>query len=245
MKVRKRLIGVGVILALIAGLFLPTSLAQASEVTVRLDAPAQVTTGNGFVARLNISHVEGFDAAVLRVRFDPAILSLTSVTGGNIGGTTIPVVATVEKEPGLIGITANVPGFPGVTGEGYLMEFHFLALDSGGVDIGLEHHSLSNKDAQLIPATWVGVDDLAVDTDDGVLSSPSPPTISAEVAEITSPELAPELLEPLEETTEPAVPPSAPLPSPKPFNWLLVGGAIAGGLIVVGVVIYLVRRRAC
>ncbi len=149
------MIGVGVILALTAGLSLPASPAQAQAVTVTVDAPAQVSAGSEFVARLNISHVEDFDAAVLRVRFDPAILSLTSVTDGNIGGTTIPIAALVEKESGLWGIVANVPGFPGVTGEGYLMEFHFSALAPGNSDIGLEHHSLSNKDAQLITATWV------------------------------------------------------------------------------------------
>ena len=161
MKIRKWFIKVGTVLLLVVGLSLPTSLAYASGVTVTLDAPTDVTVGGEFVARLNISHVEDFDAAVVRVRFDPAILSLStedadgdniydSITDGNIGGTTIPIAATVEKEPGLIGITANVPGFPGVTGEGYLVEFHFKVIASGVSEIGLEHHSMSNKDAQLI-----------------------------------------------------------------------------------------------
>jgi hypothetical protein len=137
------------------GFRLVNTLAQASGVTVTVDAPVEVTGGSDFIVPVNISCVEDFDAAVLRVRFDPAILSLTSVTDGNIGGTTIPIAALVEIESGLWGITANVPGFPGVTGEGYLMEFHFSALALGNSDIGLEHHSLSDKDAQLIPATWI------------------------------------------------------------------------------------------
>ncbi len=154
MKVTKWFIRIGAML-LVVGLCLPTSLAWASEVTVTLDAPIEVTIGSDFVAPVNISYVENFDAGALRIRFDPAILSLTEVTDGDIGGTNIPVAAVVEKEPGLWGIVVNVTGFPGVTGSGYLMEFHFHALATGTSTIGLEHYSLSNKDAELIPATWV------------------------------------------------------------------------------------------
>ncbi len=192
MKIRKWFIRVGAML-LVVGLSLPTSLAWASEVTVTLDAPTEVTAGSEFVARLNISYVEDFDAAVVRVRFDPAILSLPtedangdsiydSITDGNIDGTTIPIAATVEKEPGLIGITTNVPGFPGVTGEGYLVEFHFKVLASGVTIIGLEHHSMSNKDAQLISSAWV--DNTGnVTTSPAPASSPTPPPTNGEVTD--------------------------------------------------------------
>ena len=158
MKGKQWLLRAGVVLMLV-GLVIPVSLVQANGVTVTLDAPTHVGGTTDFIARLNISHVVNFDACALRVRFDPAVLSLTGVTDGNIGGTTIPVAAVAEKEPGLWGVVANVPGFPGVTGEGYLMEFHFHAADVGAAtdtDIILEHYSLSNNDAQAIPATWVG-----------------------------------------------------------------------------------------
>ncbi len=143
------------LLAALPVIFATGSPVMAQAVTVTVDAPAQVSAGSTFTVPVNITPVVDFDAAVVRVRFDPAILSLTDVTDGNIGGTIIPIAALVEKESGLWGITANVPGFPGVTGEGYLIEFHFYALAPGNSDIGLEHHSLSNKGAQLIPATWV------------------------------------------------------------------------------------------
>ena len=202
MNIRRLFIGVGAML-LVVGLLLPASLASASEVTVTLDAPTEITAGDEFVARLNISHVEDFDAAVVRVRFDPDILSLStedtdgnsiydSVTDGNIGGTTIPVAATVEKEPGLIGIAANVPGFPGVTGEGYLMEFHFYALASGVIEIGLEHQSMSNKDAQDIPAAWVSNTGIAI------VSSPSP---SAADMKVTNLVVNPSRIEPGEKVS--------------------------------------------
>ena len=58
------------------------------------------------------------------------------------------------------------------------MELHFDALATDGVDIGLEHHSLSNKDAQKITATWVGVGDLAVGPDDTPAPAPAPPPSS-------------------------------------------------------------------
>ena len=155
MRARQWLVKAGVVLLLV-GLLLPASLARANGVTVTLDAPAQVREGSDFVARLNISYVVNFDAAVCRIRFDPAILSLTGATAGKIGGTTIPVGTPVEKGSGLWGVVANVPGFPGVTGEGYLMEFHFHALATGTSALGLEHYSMSDSQAQSILAVWVG-----------------------------------------------------------------------------------------
>ncbi len=258
MKIRKWFIRVGVML-LIVGLSLPTFLTYASEVTVTLDAPTEITVGSTFVARLNISYVEDFDAAVVRVRFDPAILSLStedadgdniydSITDGNIGGMTIPVAATVEKEPGLIGITANVPGFPGVTGEGYLMEFQFYALASGVSEIGLEHHSMSNKDAQLILATWV---DNTGNITTSLVPSPTPPSTDGEATDSLESTVESPVEEGIyslgevsgqsEESTAGAVPPSE---SPMEINWPALG-SIFGGAILIAVVIFilLLRRR--
>ena len=257
MKAGTWFIGVGATLMLVVGLSLPTSLARAGEVTVTLDAPAEMTAGSGFVARLNISHIEDFDAAVVRVRFDPTVLSLStedadgdgiydSIGDGSIGGTVIPVAATVEKEPGLVGVAANVPGFPGVSGEGYLMEFHFIALAAGRVSIGLEHHSMSSKDAILIAATRVGVGDLAIETEET-----QPPPASAEVEEIASPEPSPA---PPSETPaasaeakaigSPTSPSSgSPSSSPGPVNWLLIGGGIAAAVIVGGGILHVYRLR--
>ena len=245
MRARKWFIGLGATLMLVVGLSLPTSSAWAGEVTVTLDAPAEMTAGSGFVARLNVSHVVDFDAAVVRVRFDPTLLSLStedadgngiydSISDGRIGGTVVPVAATAEKEPGLIGAVANVPGFPGVTGEGYLMEFQFIALASGRVSIGLEHHSMSTRDATLIDATWVGVGDLAIDTEEAL----SPPA-SAEVGEAGEPASTEEeaIGSPIPASSESAS------PSPGPVNWPLIGGGIAASVIAGGGFLHLYRLR--
>ena len=263
MKIKKWFIRAGAIL-LVMGLSLSTSLTYASQVTVTLDAPTEVIAGSNFVARLNISHVEDFDAAVVRVRFDPAILSLStedadgdniydSITDGNIGGVTIPVAATVEKEPGLIGITANVPGFPGVTGEGYLMEFHFYVLTSSVVsEIGLEHHSMSNKDAQLILTNWV-------DNTGIVTTSPtsSPPTSSpSPTDEEATDSLESAVESPVEKRTyslgevegqseESVARVDLPSESSMEVSWPVLGGIIGGVIMVaVGIFIFLLRRRA-
>ena len=156
MKARDWLIRAGTILVLMAGLSLPASLVQAQGVTVTADAPAEAGVDSDFIVRLDITTVTDFDAASLRVRFDPAIIRLDSITAGDIGGTTIPLAASAEIEPGLWGMLANVPGFPGVDGSGYLLEVHFRALAVGTSTIGLEQYSMSDYLAQEISATWVG-----------------------------------------------------------------------------------------
>ena len=224
-KIRKWFIGAGAML-LVAVLSLPTSLALANEVTVTLDAPTEVTAGSEFVAPVNISYVENFDAGALKIRFDPAILSLTEVTDGDIGGTNIPVAAVVEKEPGLWGIVANVTGFPGVTGSGYLMEIHFYALASGVSEISLEHYSMSDNMAQLIPATWIS------NTVKATTSSPSPsasssPSPSAEIAATTS-----------SEPTSGSSPQSLGV-----VSWPVSGGIISGVIVVAAAIFIFLRRR--
>lgn len=162
MKPKHRLTRAAVALCLL-GLFMLPSSASASGVTVTIDAPDEVDPGSGFIARVNISDVVNFDACGYVVVFAPSVLSLdptigVGVTSGVINGTEIPVVAIHEREPGQIKIVGNVPGFPGVTGSGYLAELHFTVIGSDGdsSDISLGEGCLSDNTATPIPATWTG-----------------------------------------------------------------------------------------
>lgn len=161
-------------LAKTAGILLPLLLLAislpvlAAGVAVEVDAPDEAVVGEDFIASVNIADVTALDCAVFRVRFDPGIIDLPttdadsdgiydSITGGEVDGKTVKLLATVWKEAGLIGMTAQVqPGLSGATGDGYIVELQFNAVSPGTGDIGLEHHSLSNIEAESISATWTG-----------------------------------------------------------------------------------------
>jgi len=140
----------------------------AAGVAVEVDAPDEVEVGEDFIASVDIAGVTDLDCAVFRVRFDPDIIDLPttdddsdgiydSITDGEVGGKTVKLLAMVWKESGLIGMTAQVqPALSGATGDGYIVELHFNAVSPGTGDIGLEHTSLSNIEAESITATWTG-----------------------------------------------------------------------------------------
>ena len=82
----RRLLIVGVILSL-AIVLVPPSIASAQEISVSIDAPAEVGEGTDFIARVNITDVTNFDAANYDITYDPLILEVTDVTDGVIDGT--------------------------------------------------------------------------------------------------------------------------------------------------------------
>jgi len=98
------------------------------------------------------------------VVFDSAVLAIDNITpgaditNGVIDGTDIPVVQTNQIAPGTVRILVNVPGTPGVTGEGYLCQIRFHAVGAAGTSstVNLENGSLSDKAGNPISATWVG-----------------------------------------------------------------------------------------
>ena len=159
----------GVVLCLSLGLLLSPSLANAqAPVTVTIDAPAEVAPGSDFTARVAIVSVTDFDACNYDVTYDTNILEIVGseggaagVTAGLIGTTDIPVDLwgfVPSGTPGRIRVIQNVPGVAGVSGSGYLAEIHFHVIGAGGTSsaITLENGCLSDKDAQEIPATWIG-----------------------------------------------------------------------------------------
>jgi len=160
MKKCKRLLVVGVILCLAIAL-VPFSSASAGDVTVSIDATAEVDSNTDFIARVNITEVTNFDAANYDITYDPLVLEVTDVTDGIIGETVIPVEIwgfIPAETQGKIRVVNNVPGFPGVSGSGYLAEIHFHVVGSAGStsDITLSNGMLSDNTATEIPVTWVG-----------------------------------------------------------------------------------------
>lgn len=146
-----------VALCFVCGLFSFVIVQADDSVTVSISAPAQVATGTDFIARVNIGTVTNFDAANYDVTFDPAVLEVSDVTAGLIGGTASEVDMWDIISPGTLRVIHNMPGLTGVSGSGYLAEIQFHVIGSAGSSsqINLADGVLSDTSANQIQATWV------------------------------------------------------------------------------------------
>ena len=159
------------------------------EVTVSINAPAEVVEDSDFTATVDITNVADFDAGQFDVSFDDSVLRLDDVTAGLIGTTEIPVSLWNEISPGTYRIIVNVPGVPGVSGSGYLAVLHFHVIGSAGGSSAIDLSSgfLNNNLAEEIPTTWNGdsvtvYEELVITTTslpDGVVGSAYSATLQA------------------------------------------------------------------
>jgi hypothetical protein len=140
----------------------PTPTGSAG-VTVSIRVPATVSAGEEFVATVEISGVQNFDAVNYDVTYDPAVLEVTNVSQGTINNIEVPVDMWDFNPAGLQGtvrIINNVPGVPGVSGSGYLSEIYFHVIgssgDTSGLDFDLEEVSMYDNKAVEIQPDWVG-----------------------------------------------------------------------------------------
>jgi hypothetical protein len=226
------LIAVLVALLLAGGVIPP--VAATSGVTVTIDAPAGVAPGSDFSVGISISDVTDFDACNYDIIFDTSVLRMDTVTSGLIGSTEIPVDLYNEVAGGTYRIIQNVPGLAGVTGSGYLAELHFHvtgAIGDGSL-VSPFNGVLSDITAAEIEVTWVeGVVMIATEA---AQATPPPAVSSSPGSPISS-----------TGSTEPA--PLLPPPPPSagsggvPVLWLVIGGVVLLGIIILFVV---ARMRA-
>ena len=144
----------------------PISITGANgTVTVSIDAPAEVNPGGSFVADVTVDYVENFNSCGFDVTYDQTIITVTSVTGGEIDGHTVEVgpgdwsYIPPGPDPGKIRVVTGVPGTPGpgVTGTGYIAQIHFNVLGSGcqTSTIHLERVGMYDYEANRIDTTTV------------------------------------------------------------------------------------------
>ena len=154
---KRKILPVVTIVALILGVVVAAP-AVAADVTVSVDAPAQVSPASDFTVNINITEVTDFDACNYDVTYDNTVLRLDSVSSGLIDSTAIPVDVYNEIAPGTYRIIQNVPGIMGVTGSGYLtvLHFHVLGTEGDSSDITLSNGVIASSLAEEITATWVG-----------------------------------------------------------------------------------------
>ena len=159
----RRVIQILSVIALVALFLSSRGPAIAAGVSVSINAPVEVIADSDFTTTVDIADVADFDAGQLDVSFNTSVLRLDNVSAGLIGATEVPVSLWVEMSPGTYRIVVNVPGFPGVSGSGYLAVLHFHSIGSAGSssDINFSNGFLNDNLAQEITATWTG-DSVAV-----------------------------------------------------------------------------------
>jgi len=126
-----------------------------AEVTVI--APENVVVGGEFDVAIKVSTVVDFDAGQFDLIYNKTLMELVSVGNGEIGGTVIPLaVYNPNYSINSMRVVVNVPGIPGVSGEGTLAVVRFRALKSGACEIGVANGFINDNQAHEIVSTYTG-----------------------------------------------------------------------------------------
>ncbi len=146
----------------------PVSLG-AAPVAVSTDIPAAVDEDATVSASVVVTAVTDLNAAQFDVSFDPTVLELTSVSNGEIGGTTIPCQSN-DMEPGRWRVVASL-GTGVVSGSGSLAVLHFSITGIPGDESAVEFsNGILSGLYEAIDATWA-------DAYVSVRVPPVPPTV--------------------------------------------------------------------
>ena len=129
--------------------------AVAYQTSISVNAPERVDSD--FSVVIEIENAEDLDSGQFDLYFDPAAVSVTDVDDGNIGGTTIPI-ADWAAEKDRLRVLFNLPGIDGVSGSGSLALIHFETTVPGDCAMELSDGLLVDTMAEVIPASWNGVE---------------------------------------------------------------------------------------
>ena len=130
-----------------------------AQTTVDVDSPSNTPSEGNITVPIAVSDINNFDAGQFDILFDSSKAALLTIGNGTINGTAIPVALYAEIEPGRWRVILNVPGFPGVSGNGTLanLEFQSVSLAPGDtLAVSVENEFLNDNEAQEIPAEWAG-----------------------------------------------------------------------------------------
>jgi len=166
----------GIILSLSLALgspLLPAGANPGVEVAI-INAPAEVDANSDFVAKVAITQgtVTDLDVAQFDITYDKAVLHVTSVVGGEIGGKAAQLgtwgyIPAGTEDTGRIRVICNQPmptpenTDPWPDGYGYLVELHFDVAGNAGSSTTISFPEagtvvLGDKNANPIPVDeWV------------------------------------------------------------------------------------------
>ena len=134
----------------------------ADPTVVNLNAPERMD--GDFSVTIDMENVVDLDSGQFDLYFDPAAARVVSVDDGDIGGTTITVDNWAAVGEDGIRILFNLPGIGGVSGSGSLATIHFETIVPGNCAMELSDGLLVNTMAEMIPASWNGVESAATET---------------------------------------------------------------------------------
>jgi len=113
---------------------------------------------NTFDVKIEIYDVTDLDSGQFDLTFDPAVVNVSGVSSGEIGGTTIPIDSWNFTDAGTIRVLFNPPEVTGVTGYGQIATVGFEITGTAGDTSVLElsHGSLVDCGLNETPALWFG-----------------------------------------------------------------------------------------
>lgn len=137
------------------------SSAAAYQTDVSVNAPESVDSD--FSVVIEIENAVDLDSGQFDLYFDPEAVNVTGVDDGNIGGTNIPIDNwAVDRDR--IRVLFNLPGIAGVSGSGSLATIHFETILPGDCAMELSDGLLVDTMAEVIPASWDGVESVVPKT---------------------------------------------------------------------------------
>ena len=139
----------------------PMSMAQRSAPsaagmpTISWDAPGQRTVGQDFDVVLRFSGGQAMKTLRAQVRYDPAVLQVTSADAGDIIPSTIrpTTLPRINQIAGVVQLVANASADAPVQGEGEVIVLHFKALKpSPATKVSLQLAAVPASGASIPPS---------------------------------------------------------------------------------------------
>ena len=143
------------IIILVISVILATCTA-AHQTSVSVNAPKRVDSD--FSVVIELEDVVDLDSGQFDLSFNSSVVNVTGVDGGDIGGTVIPIADWALTGENTIRVLFNLPGIDGVSGSGSLATIHFETIVPGDCDMEISDGLLVNNMAEVIPASWNGVE---------------------------------------------------------------------------------------
>ncbi|MCW7076192.1 MAG: cohesin domain-containing protein [Candidatus Syntrophoarchaeum sp.] len=147
------------------------ALTVAMGPSVTVNAPAAAS--DSFEVQIEIDDVEDLDAAQFDLSFNPDVLTVASVSDGEIDGKDIPVLNwnLDPSDPGTLRVVVDLPGVKGVSGSGHLAKIEFDPKGGGVSRLVLSNVILSDINADEIKGPQLGSSEVEVTLPGGTVIS--------------------------------------------------------------------------
>ena len=133
----------------------------ASQTSVNVNAPERVD--GDFIVTIEIENAVDLDSGQFDLYFDQDAVNVTGVDDGLIDDTVMPVDYEAVDED-RIKVIFNLPGIDGVSGSGSLATIHFETIVPGDCAMKLSDGLLVDNMAEVMPASWDGVESVVPKT---------------------------------------------------------------------------------